>query len=192
MDQRDVECGSGDLATIAQACRDTERLKFAYTASDSARSDRRVEPHWLVLLGRRWYLVAWDLDRTDWRTFRLDRLAMPRSTGAQFVQRQLPADNAAEFVRRNIDNLPTRHEVEALVHADASVVRSRIGPWATIEEIDGSLCRLRMTSESLDLVLATLGRAGAEFELVSPPAVIDHAREWSERIGRAVDRHDRT
>ncbi len=181
----------GDLTSIAQACRDTERLEFAYTAGDGAGSDRRVEPHRLVLLGRRWYLVAWDMDRSDWRTFRLDRLTMPRPTGAQFLPRDLPADDAAEFVRKGIDNLPTRHNVEALVHADASVVRSRLGPWATIEEIDDAQCRLRMTSESLDLVLATLGRTGAEFELLSPPAAIDYAREWAERMSRAVDRHDR-
>jgi predicted DNA-binding transcriptional regulator YafY len=182
----------GDLTSIAQACRDSERLEFAYTAGDRIRSDRRVEPHRLVLLGRRWYLVAWDMDRSDWRTFRIDRLTMPRPTGAQFVPRQLPATDAAEFVRMGIDNLPTRHVVDALVHADASVIRSRIGPWVTVEEIDHSSCRLRMTSESLDLVLATLGQAGAEFEVVSPPAVIDHAREWIERLGRALDRYDRT
>jgi len=182
----------GDLASIAQACRDSERLEFSYTANDRARSDRRVEPHRLVLLGRRWYLVAWDMDRSDWRTFRLDRLAVPRPTGTKFVQRELPANDAAEFVRAGIDNLPTRHIVEALVHGDASVIRSRIGPWVTVEEVDDARCRLRMTSESLDLVLATLGRAGAEFEVVSSPAVIDYAREWIGRMGRAIDRYEQT
>jgi len=203
-----------DLASIAQACRDTERLEFGYTARDGARSDRRVEPHRMVLLGRRWYLVAWDMDRTDWRSYRLDlgrrwylvawdmdrtdwrsyrldRLSKPRRTGAQFVPRELPADDAAEFVRRGIDSLPTRHDVEAVVHAAAPVVRSRIGPWATVEVIDDGRCRLRMTSESLDWVLVTLGQTGAEFDVVSPPAAIDYAREWIGRIGRAVDRHDR-
>lgn len=181
----------GDLTSIAQACRGTERLEFAYTARDGARTDRRVEPHRLVLLGRRWYLVAWDMDRSDWRSFRLDRLVAPRPTGAQFLPRELPAEDAAEFVRRGIDNLPTRHDVEAVVRADASVVRSRIGSWASIEEIDDARCRLRMSTDSLDWVLMTLGRTGADFEVVSPPAVIDHARAWSERFGRAVDRHDR-
>jgi len=181
----------GDLTAIAQACRGTERLEFAYTARDGARSDRRVEPHRLVLLGRRWYLVAWDMDRSGWRSFRLDRLTGPRPTGAQFLSRQLPADDAAEFVRRGIDNLPTRYDVEAVVHADASEVRSRIGSWATIEEIDGARCRLRMSTDSLDWVLMTLGRAGADFEVVSPSALVDHARRWTGRFGRAVERHDR-
>jgi predicted DNA-binding transcriptional regulator YafY len=179
-----------DLTSIAQSCRDTERLEFGYIARDGARSDRRVEPYRLVLLGRRWYLVAWDMGRTDWRSFRLDRLSRPRRTGAQFVPRGLPADDAAEFVRRSIDSLPTRHNVEAVVHAAAPVVRSRIGPWATVDVIDDGRCRLRMTSESLDWVLVTLGQAGAEFDVVSPPALTEYARELIERIGRAVDRHD--
>ena len=115
---------AGDLTSIAQACRDTERLEFDYTARDGAHSDRRVEPHRLVLLGRRWYLVAWDLSRFDWRSFRLDRLTEPRRTGSTFFPRELPADDAAEFVRRGIDNLPTRHNVEAVIHADATIVRT--------------------------------------------------------------------
>ena len=178
----------GDLTAIAQACRGTERLEFGYTARDGVRTDRRVEPHRLVLLGRRWYLVAWDMNRSDWRSFRLDRLTAPRPTGAQFVPRELPADDAAAFVRKGIDALPTRHDVEAVVHAEASVVRSRVGSWATIEEMGGARCRLRMSTESLDWVLMTLGRTGAEFDVVAPPAVTDHARRWSERFGRAVDR----
>jgi predicted DNA-binding transcriptional regulator YafY len=180
------------LTSIAQACRDTERLEFAYTARDGTQSDRRVEPHRLVLLGRRWYLVAWDMKRSDWRSFRLDRMSEPRPTGAQFLPRELPADDAAEFVRGGIDNLPTRHVVEALIHAEASVVRTRIGSWATVEEIDDDRCRLRMTSDSLEWVLVTLGRTGADFEVVSPPDVIDYARQWTERISRAIDQHDRT
>ena len=75
-----------------------------------------------------------------------------------------------------------------MVHAEASVVRSRVGSWAAIEEMDGMRCRLRMSTDSLDWVLMTLGRAGAEFAVVAPPEVIDHARRWSERFGRAVDR----
>lgn len=181
----------GDLTSIAQACRDIERLEFGYTAHDGARTDRRVEPHRMVLMRRRWYLVAWDMDRSDWRSFRLDRLDRPTRTGAQFAPRALPAADAAEFVRSGIDNLPRRHEVEAVVHAPASDVRSRIGPWATVEVIDDRRCRLRMTSESLDWVLATLGQSGAEFDVVSPPAAIEYARQVIDRLLRAIDRYNR-
>ncbi len=177
-----------DLTSIAQACRDHDRLEFGYTARVGARTDRRVEPHRLVLMGRRWYLVAWDLARFDWRSFRLDRMTELHRTGEQFFQRELPADDAAEFVRRGIDNLPTRHQVEAVVHADATTVRDRIGTWATVEEMDGGRCRLRITADSLDWVMLVLGTVRAEFEVLSPPEVLDHARQWMGRFGRALDR----
>jgi predicted DNA-binding transcriptional regulator YafY len=180
---------AGDLTSIAQACRDTDRLEFDYTARDGARSARRVEPHRLVLMGRRWYLVAWDLTRFDWRSFRLDRLTRLRRTGERFFLRELPADDAAEFVRRGIDNLPSRHHVEVVIDAEVAVVRARIGTWATVEEIDRARCRLQMTTDSLDWVMMILGTVGAEFEVVSPPALFDQARDWVDRFGRAVDRH---
>ncbi len=182
---------AGELTAVAQACRDTERLEFGYTARDGAHSLRHVEPHRLVLLGRRWYLVAWDLSRFDWRSFRIDRMTEPRRTGARSHPRELPAVDAAEFVRQGIGNLPTKHRVEVLVHADATVVRDRTGPWATVEEIDNLTCRLRMTTDSLDWVMMTLGAVGAEFDVVSPPEVVDLARDWTERFGRAIERHER-
>ncbi len=185
----DTSVDPDDLTTIAQACRDTVRLEFAYTARDGTPSERRVEPHRLVLLGRRWYLVAWDMLRSDWRSFRLDRLSAPRSTGAVFVTRELPADDAAEFVRTGMDSQPSRLDVEAVVHAEASLVRSRIGRWATVEPIDGGRCRLRMSADSPDWVLLTLGSVDAEFDVVRPPEVVERARQWIDRFGRSVDRY---
>ena len=124
----------GALTAVAQACRDAERLGFGYAAADGTRTDRHVEPHRLVPLGRRWYLVAYDLDRHDWRSFRLDRLDAPRATGARFRPRDLPADDAAAFVRAGLRNLPTSYEVEVLVDAPADAVRARVGRWVSVEE----------------------------------------------------------
>ncbi len=86
------------LTTIASACRDRERLRFAYRSREDQESRRRVEPHSLVNLGRRWYLVAWDCDREDWRTFRMDRLERPAPAGGRFEPRTLPAEDPAAFV----------------------------------------------------------------------------------------------
>ena len=180
--------GSGVLTTIAQACRDCERLEFIYAARDGEPTDRHVDPHRLVLLGRRWYLVAWDLTRFDWRTFRLDRLSDPRGTGAHFPPRVLPTGDAAQFVRDGIDTMAARHDVEVIVHAPAADVRERIGRWGTVEELDGDRCLLRMTAESLDWPVMALGAIGAEFEVVSPPALLDHLRERADRFNRAVER----
>src|SRR5712691_12421317 len=94
---------AGLLTAVAQACRDEERLRFSYTVQSGEQTARHVEPHRLVSLGRRWYLVAFDLTRQDWRSFRVDRLDSPRSTSMRFSPRELPASDAVAFVRRGIE-----------------------------------------------------------------------------------------
>src|SRR5438445_11663972 len=96
------------LTAIAAASRVSECLRFGYRRRDGTDSRREVEPHSLVNLGRRWYLVAWDRGREDWRTFRVDRLARPASTGVRFVSRELPAKDAAAFVNNSISGAPNR------------------------------------------------------------------------------------
>jgi predicted DNA-binding transcriptional regulator YafY len=179
------------LVSVAQACRDGERLEFAYIDHRGEPSTREVDPHRLVLLGRRWYLVAWDLTRFDWRTFRLDRLAGPKPTGAHAMPRQLPTKDAAEFVRSSIENAPSRHQIEVLIDAPAAVVRERVGPWGTLEDVGSGQCRFRMTSDSLDWPALALGNAGAEFEVLSPPELLDHLRARADLFRRAVERDGR-
>ena len=174
------------LVTVAQACRDGERLAIRYTARDREPSTRSVEPHRLVPLGRRWYLVAYDLDRQDWRSFRLDRLSEPRTTGVRFRPRELPAADAAEFVRYGMRDLPAGHAVEAVVEADAEQVRARVGRWCTVEPMPGGRCRLRLTTDSLDWAAMTFGVIGAEVTLVSPPELAALLHDWSGRFARAA------
>src|SRR5690606_22500344 len=123
----------GVLTARAQACRDTERVEFGYTARSGERTDRHVEPLRLVSLGRRWYLVAYDLTRHDWRSFRVDRIDAPRRTGARFLPRTLPAADAAEFVRASTDQA-LGWDVEVLISAPADQIgtSSRCGwcRWA--------------------------------------------------------------
>jgi predicted DNA-binding transcriptional regulator YafY len=173
------------LITVAQACRDEERMRFFYSGRSADKTERHVEPHRLVSLGRRWYLVAYDLTRNDWRTFRLDRLDEPHNTGARFRPRELPAKDAASFIRAGIENAPTRHTVEALIQAPAARVRASLGQWGTVEEIDDERCRLLMTVNTLDWPTLALGAVGAEFEVLTPPELIEHIREWGERFSRA-------
>jgi predicted DNA-binding transcriptional regulator YafY len=177
---------AGVLTTVAQACRDEERLRFAYTAPNAERSARHVEPHRLVALGHRWYLVAFDLGRNDWRSFRLDRMDAPRATGMRFRPRELPAEDAVAFVRAGMENLPTRRRIEALVHAPAERVRGTVGRWATIEEVSASTCKLRMTVENLDWPALTLGAIGADFEVLRPPELVEHIRQLGIRFARAT------
>jgi predicted DNA-binding transcriptional regulator YafY len=174
------------LTSVAQACRDEERMRFGYVANNGERTARHVEPHRLVALGRRWYLVAYDLMRQDWRSFRLDRLDAARSTGMRFHPRQLPAADPAAFVRAGIEHVgATHYAVEVLVHAPASSIRTRVGPWATVEHVDDASCRMRMTVDNLDWPALALGAIGADFEVVRPPELIERIREWGTRFTRA-------
>jgi predicted DNA-binding transcriptional regulator YafY len=170
------------LTSVAQTCRDCERLEFTYTARDDERTVRLVDPHRLVLLGRRWYLVAWDLSRIDWRSFRLDRITDAHATGAHFPVREPPTGNAADFVRSGIDNLSSRHQVEAVMHAPAELIHTRIGRWATVEAMDDGRCLVRMVADSLDWPMLALGTTGQEFDIIGPPAMLEYAREWVERF----------
>ena len=171
------------LTTLAESCRAEERVEFAYTAADGTRSERLVEPLRLVSLGRRWYLVAYDLNRHAWRSFRLDRLAAPHRTDVRFRPRELPAADAAEFVRAAVDQRPTFHEIEIRFAAPSDRVRAAFGRWGEIVD-DGYGCRFSGRSESLDWPAMALAVLGVDAEVVSPPELVDHIRGWARSLDR--------
>ncbi len=129
------------LTAIAGACRDHERLRFAYKARDGAQSRRHAEPLSLVNLGRRWYLVAWDCDREDWRTFRLDRIEKVPTGGGRFQPRALPGGDPAAFVSQNLSGVQYRHQARVTLHASAEEVARR-ARWAPsqLEPLDDQRC----------------------------------------------------
>jgi predicted DNA-binding transcriptional regulator YafY len=174
------------LVEVAQACRDTGRLGFTYTAAGGAPAERLVEPHRLVPLGRRWYLVAYDPARGGWRSFRLDRMREVRGTGARFAARSLPAEDAAAFVRAGIGRFRLTREVEVLVEAPASVVRDRVGRWARVTEDGPDRCRLQMETDVLDWAALVLGTVRAEVTVVAPDELRDLLGEWAQRFARAA------
>ena len=174
------------LTVIAQACRDDERLRFDYTARDGEPGGRLVEPHRLVSLGRRWYLVAWDVDRGDWRTFRVDRLTDPVATGARFRPRDLPAGDAAAFVRG-----PAGRRCRAGTRSRSCFTHRRgdgragAGRRATVEPTRRRVCRLRMNVDDLDWPAAVLGMVGADFEVVEPAELRERVHEIGRLFARA-------
>jgi predicted DNA-binding transcriptional regulator YafY len=173
------------LTVIAQACRDDERLTFTYTKRDGGESTRLIEPHRLVAMGRRWYLVAWDMDRHDWRTFRVDRLASVASTGARFRPRELPAQDAAAFVRRGLSSMPTRHQVVVTVRTPAANVERIVRHYATVEAVDDESCRLLMNVDTFEWPAMVLAVVGADFDVVEPAELRDYLRSAGERLVRA-------
>jgi predicted DNA-binding transcriptional regulator YafY len=173
------------LTTIAQACRDNERLRFTYTRHDGDEHTRLVEPHRLVTLTRRWYLTAWDVERHDWRTFRIDRLANPATTGARFRPRELPGGDPAQYVREQIAAVPTRYHVHVIVHTTATVVQQAIGNWATVAAIDEHSCRLLMNVHTLTDPAAALAAIAADFDIVEPPELRDYLHTIGQLFLRA-------
>jgi predicted DNA-binding transcriptional regulator YafY len=175
------------LTVIAAACRDSERLRFAYRGRDGAQSRREVEPHTLVNLGRRWYLVAWDRGREDWRTFRVDRLSRPAVTGVGFTGRELPAEDAASYVTRSISAAPTRYDARVTVHAPADALRQRLpSGWGTIEPIDDRRCEYRTGDDHLDWLALRVAMLDAELEVHEPPELVERLRALGGRLGRAT------
>jgi predicted DNA-binding transcriptional regulator YafY len=176
------------LTTIALACRGEERLRFGYTPRTGDASSRFVEPHRLVSLGHRWYLVAWDLDRGDWRSFRIDRLTGPEPTGARFRPRGIPGGDPVAWMRSRLAAVPNRYEVSVLIDRPAPEVQHFVGQWATVEPTSVAGCRLRMSVDDLSWPVMVLGTLGADFEVESPPELLDRIRAAGETLLRGLRR----
>ena len=174
------------LTSIAGACRDRERLRFAYRGRDATDTSRVVEPHTLVNLGRRWYLVAWDCNREDWRTFRVDRLMRLSPAGARFEPRALPNDDPAAFVAANLSGAPSRYQARVTLFAPADELAERaLFAGSTVEAIDERTCELRTSDDSLDWLAVRVGILGVDFEVHEPPELVERVRELAARFGRA-------
>jgi predicted DNA-binding transcriptional regulator YafY len=175
------------LTMIAAACRDSELIRFAYRGRDGAASRREVEPHSLVNLGRRWYLVAWDRGRRDWRTFRVDRLTGPASTGVRFPARTLPARDAAAYVAESLSAWPHRYEARVTLHAPMETIRRRIpAHWGSVEPIDDHTCEYRTGDDDLDWLALRIAMLGVDFDVHEPPELGAHLRVVARRLERAA------
>jgi predicted DNA-binding transcriptional regulator YafY len=169
-----------ELTDIAVACRDHECLRFGYHRRDGTSSQRLVEPHALVNLGRRC---------EDWRTFRLDRLTRPRVAGGRFSPRRLPAKGPTAFVEQSISGAFTRFEARVTVHLSAEQLASRVAAhWGTIEPLDAERCEFRSSDDNLDWLALRIVMLGAEFVVEEPPELVEHLTALAERIGRAASR----
>lgn len=173
------------LTTLAQGCRDDELVRFSYTARDGQGTDRRVEPHRLVSLGQRWYLVGYDRDRQDWRSFRVDRIAAVTGGGERFRQRRLPAPSALEFVRAGQRSLPRRYDVRIRFAAPAEAVRGRVGGWGSLTP-DGNGCLLEVATDWLEWPLSVVAGAGVDFEILAPAELAELVAGVAVRFARAA------
>ncbi|MGW3987883.1 helix-turn-helix transcriptional regulator [Streptomyces sp. NPDC004830] len=177
------------LTELAHLCRDAETLRFAYEGHDGTPSRRRVEPHRLVCTERRWYLVAWDLDREDWRTFRVDRITPKPPHGPRFVPRDPPAEDLAAYVSQGVSTRAYATHAVVRLLAPLAEAREHISPSAGVLEAEGpDTCLLRCGAGSLDVMVIHVVMLGFDFEVLEPAGLVDAIRRTRDRLDRALAR----
>lgn len=175
------------LTALAAAAASNERVNFDYRDQDGIPTQRLVEAHRLVMTGRRWYLVAYDDERHDWRTFRADRIDNTKSTGVRVPPRQLPVDDAASFVTSQLHDLAPLYAAVATLQLPAAQAASRLGDAAgTLEPLDGDACRWTSPTDTVDWLAFRLTSLGCDFTLHEPAELVDHLRRVGARISRAT------
>jgi predicted DNA-binding transcriptional regulator YafY len=175
------------LTVIATAAHDRQRIRFRYTSHDGTQGGRAAEPHHLVHTGRRWYLLAWDLARGDWRTFRADRITSPQITGPRFTPRDPPGGDPAAYVSQSVSTTPYRYQARIRLHVPASAVAERLPPTVGHLQADGEhACVLHTGAESPDVLAIYVAILGAEFEILDPPGLAEHVLALASRLTRAA------
>lgn len=171
------------LTLLAAACRDREHVHFEYRRGDGASTGRLVEPHQLVTAGRRWYLVAWDRHRHDWRTFRLDRLGRPRPAGSHFAPREIPGGDMTAFVASSLGSTPRQYEAKLTIHATFAELESvlRWMDHAPIE-VEADRCLVLLRGEDI----GRLAMAVARIALTAPVVVVEPT-ELADTVKRLAD-----
>jgi predicted DNA-binding transcriptional regulator YafY len=187
-DSRRTKVDSEHLMAIGTALRAHEVLRFDYASPGVTEwvPPRKVEPHHLVTWGGRWYLVAWDLDRNDWRTFRVDRMLPKTPTGPRFTPRELPAPDVSTYIASKFtgkSQWPCRGE--AILQAKAADIAQWAGRDAIVEEITETSCRLILNGWSWTGLAATFGMFEAELEFVGPVELKKAAAQLAIRYAKA-------
>ncbi|ASO18298.1 putative DNA-binding transcriptional regulator YafY [Actinoalloteichus hoggarensis] len=176
-----TEIDADVLVTLARACRDALRVRFRYAGRDGGDAERTVEPVRMVATGRRWYLMAWDVERDDWRTFRLDRMRDAASTTWRFRPREHP--DPVAYVQRSVTAAPYRYVARVRVHAEPDRVRELVPPQVgRIEDDRAGWCLLVVGGDDLDWLIMHVARLGFPAEVLEPPELREAAALLARRI----------
>jgi len=182
---------SDTLATIAAACRDAMRLHFAYVARDDVATRRNTEPCAVVYSGYRWYLVAFDLDRDDWRTFRIDRIRGKVREGGRGRRRSVPGGDPAAYLKRRLRAEGSDEAVappgRVRLQMPAPEAQKRIpGRYATVEADGGEACIVATRGAWSRSFLVWMALLDAPLEVLGPPELADAARTLVTRLQAAA------
>ena len=179
------------LEELAAVCHRRERLRFDYRTHDGEFQRRETEPHRLVNIGRRWYLLGWDVLRDDWRTYRVDRLAPRTPTGPRFHPRELSPGGAAELVSRGVTAALSQVRACVRFHTPASAIVNRVAKYGQVVEAEGpDACVLRCGGDSVETLAMWLGTFGVPFEVLDPPRLRDQCLVMAERYRAAAQGAD--
>ncbi|MFJ8487437.1 helix-turn-helix transcriptional regulator [Streptomyces sp. NPDC094038] len=169
------------LTAIAAACRDQHRLRFDYRTHDGIDQRRELEPHRLVHLGRKWYLIGWDPQRADWRTFRADRMQPRTPTGPRFTPREPPERDLTAYVTKGVDAALTRYRARVRVHKSATELVQWLTPATVVEAVDDHTCLVHVGAETPHMLAAHILVIDADFEVDGPPELLDALRTIGNR-----------
>jgi predicted DNA-binding transcriptional regulator YafY len=173
------------LTRIAAACRDNLRLKLSYKDRAGKATARNLEPIRLAHTGRRWYLVAWDLDREDWRTFRVDRVQQVSSGGTPFVPRKFPGDIVA-YVSRSIMHTAYNYRMKLRLKGAHELLSKRVPGWCgQLEKLDDEHCSLSVGADSIEMLVTIIVMTRMEFEVMDSHELLPEMLQLTERLGRA-------
>lgn len=180
---------SDALSVLAAACRDCEHVRFEYRRGDGEASRRLVQPHRLVSSEHRWYLVAWDHDRQDWRTFRVDRMGPPRAVGSHFTPGEVPGGDAAAFVAAALATMPRPHSGTLAVGAAPDALAGALS-WAdhTVLAEDRGSCRVEIRGDDLAWLTWVVARIAmvAPVTVEAPTELADAVHRLGARLGGAT------
>ncbi|MER7908505.1 YafY family protein [Streptomyces sp. NPDC096068] len=175
------------LTALAGAVTGREKLRFGYRAGDGAETKRLVEPYRLVSTGHRWYLVAYDLGREDWRTFRVDRVSDPLATGARFAPRELPAGDAAQLLARSMARSQPELDLDVSFEAPAGFVTARLPSHLAPDPTGPAACRLRArTADSVEWLALRLALVDVPFTVHGPEPLRTYVEGLAGRLAAAV------
>ncbi|MCY9782297.1 WYL domain-containing protein [Nocardiopsis sp. EMB25] len=174
------------LGAVAAAIRGHERLRFGYTKPGGGHGARHTEPQRLVSWGPLWYLLAWDLDRDDWRVFRVDRMVAHAPTGARFRPRVIPEDDAVEYVVGRVSKAAWKYRARVLVHAPAAKIAAKIPIPVDIEAVDESTCQVELGSDDPDRLALWMAQLDVDIEVIDGDGLAAAFDRLATRFRRAA------
>ncbi len=181
------------LTQLAHGCRDHTSLQFGYQDRLARATTRSTEPLGLVHTGSRWYLVAWDVDRADFRTFRVDRITTKAKAGRRFVPREIPGGDLAGFVAGSAGTRDYPYQASVVFQAPLELVQERIpANLGRLLRVDHQRTRFEFGGHSIPWMGVSISLVDVDFEVEAPPELVNHVAQLAARYRRATLRTPRT